>query len=167
MRSADDMQEASMSLGTLTLWLHITVMFAAITISFGPAFLVELAYRSGRVGTLRGAAAAAQPFGPVIPILYVLGGLLGLVTAINFGYNLLAPWLVIAYILFASAMITGVTYNRTLGPRIVAATADVPDGPLPAPVKAIFSDPRYRFVATLDIVVVIAILFDMVVKPFS
>jgi len=156
-----------MSLGTLTLWLHITVMFAAITISFGPAFLVELAYRSGRVAALRGVVVAAQPFGPVIPVLYVTGGLLGLVTAINFGYNLLAPWLVIAYVLFASAMITGVAFNRTLGPRIAEATADVPDGALTPPIAAIFTDPRYRFVTTLDTVVLIAILFDMVVKPFS
>jgi hypothetical protein len=156
-----------MSLGTLTLWLHITVMFAAITISFGPGFLVEMAYRSGRVAIVRGVAVAGQPLGPLIPVLYVVGGLLGLVTAITFGYNLLAPWLLIAYALFASAMINGVTYNRTLGPRIVAATADAPDGPLTPQVIAIFTDPRYRFVTTLDAVVVIAILFDMVVKPFS
>jgi hypothetical protein len=167
MWSAYDIQEASVSLGTLTLWLHITVMFAAITISYGPAFLAALAYRSGRVATVRGVAVAAQPLGPLIPILYVTGGLLGLVTAINFGYNLLAPWLVIAYVLFAMAMITGVTFNRTFGPRLIQATADTPDGPLTPPVLAIFADPRYRFVTTLDNLVLVALLFDMVVKPFS
>jgi hypothetical protein len=167
MWSANDMQEAPMSLGTLTLWLHITTMFTAIAISFGPALLVELAYRSDRVAPVREMALLAVPIGRVIPILFVLGGLLGLVTAINFGYNLLAPWLLIAYVLFASVLITGVAYNRTLAPRIVHATADVPDGPLTPQIAAIFTDPRYRFVTTLDVVVVIAILFDMVVKPFS
>jgi hypothetical protein len=156
-----------MSLGTVTLWLHITVMFAAIAISFGPAFLVELAYRSGRIAPLRGLALAAVPVGPLIPILYVLGGLLGLLTAFNFGYNLLAPWLVIAYLLFASAMITGISFNRTFAPRLLAATADTPDGPLTPPVTALFTDTRYRLVTTLDYVVVVAILFDMVVKPLS
>ena len=156
-----------MSLGTLTLWLHITVMFTAITISYGPAFLVDRAYRSGRVAMLRGVAAAAVPIGRFIPVFYVVGGLLGLVTAINFGYNLLAPWLLIAYALFASAMITGISFNAKFGPRIPEATADVPDGPLTPPITALFTDPRYRIVTTIDNVVVLAILFDMVVKPFS
>ena len=156
-----------MSLGTLTLWLHITVMFSAITISYGPALLVDLAFRSGRVGTLRGVALAAQPISRAIPPFYVVGGLFGLVTAINFGYNLLAPWLLIAYVLFASAMITGIAFNSKFGPRILQATADVPDGPLTPPITALFTDPRYRLVTTIDYVVLIALLFDMVVKPFS
>jgi hypothetical protein len=156
-----------MSLGTLTLWLHISVIFTAITISYGPALLADLAYRSGSVSTLRGVALASAPIARLIPVFYVLGGLLGLVTAINVGYNLLAPWLLIAYVLFASAMITGIGFNAKFGPRILEATAGVPDGPLTPAITALFTDPRYRFVTTLDVLVVIAFLFDMVVKPFS
>jgi hypothetical protein len=165
--AAHGVEEASMSLGTFTLWLHITVMFSAITISYGPAFLADLAYRSGRVSTLRGVALAAAPLGRFIPVFYFAGGLLGLVTAINFGYNLLAPWLLIAYVLFASAIVTGIGFNAKFGPRVIQATADVPDGPLTPEITALFTDPRYRLVTTIDYVVVIAILFDMVVKPFS
>ena len=156
-----------MSLGTLTLWLHITVIFAAITVSYGPGLLADLAYRSGRVEAVRGVALASQRLGPLIPVLYVTGGIFGLLTAINFGFKLLAPWLVIAYVLFAMAMITGIGFSRTFGARILVATADVPDGPLTPAVSALFTDPRYRFVTALDYLVLIAFLFDMVVKPFS
>ena len=156
-----------MSLGTLTLWLHISLMFTAITISYGPALLTELAYRSGRVATLRGVALASAPIARLIPVFYITGGLFGLWTAINFGYNLLAPWLLIAYVLFAGAMTTGIGFNSKFGPRLLAATADAPDGPLTPEIVALFTDPRYRLVTTVDLFVVIAFLFDMVVKPFS
>lgn len=156
-----------MSLGTLTLWLHITGMFAAITVSYGPGFLADLAYRSNRVEAVRGVALASQRLGPLIPVLYITGGIFGLLTAINFGFNLLAPWLLIAYALFATAMITGIAFNAKFGPRVLAATADVPNGPLPPAVSALFTDSRYRFVTALDYVVLVAFLFDMVVKPFS
>jgi uncharacterized membrane protein len=156
-----------MLLGTLTLWLHITTMFAAVTISFGPSVVVQAAYRSGQVAMLRGVVRVIQPIERVIPVFFVVGGLFGLWTAINFGYSLLAPWLVIAYILFATVMVTGITFNRTFSARVEAATADVPDGQLTPAIRALFTDPRYRFVTVLDTVAVIAILFDMVVKPFS
>jgi hypothetical protein len=156
-----------MSLGTLTLWLHISLMFTAITISYGPALLTELAYRSGSVATLRGVALASAPIGRLIPVFYIVGGLFGLWTAINFGYNLLAPWLLIAYALFASAMVTGIGFNAKFGPRLLQATADVPDGSMTPAISGLFTDPRYRFVTRLDLLVVIAIVFDMVVKPFS
>jgi uncharacterized membrane protein len=110
---------------------------------------------------------ASRRLGPVIPLLYVSGGIFGLLTAINFGFNLLAPWLVIAYVLFAIAMISGIAFSGRFGPRVLAATADVPSGPIPPAVSALFTDSTYRFVTTLDYVVLLAILFDMVVKPFS
>ena len=156
-----------MSLGILTLWLHITTMFAAITLSYGPALLADLAYRTGRVEAVRGVATASRRLGPVIPVLYVTGGIFGLLTAINFGFNLLAPWLVIAYVLFAIAMITGFAFNRNFGPRVALATEGVPDGPLTPAISALFTDRTYRFVTELDYVVLVAFLFDMVVKPFS
>jgi uncharacterized membrane protein len=156
-----------MSLGTLTLWLHITLMVSAITVSYGPSLLGDLAYRSGRVEAVRGVALASRRLGPLIPVFYVTGGVFGLLTAINFGFNLLAPWLVIAYVLFAIAMISGIGFSGRFGPRVLAATADVPSGPIPPAVSALFTDSTYRFVTILDYVVVIAILFDMVVKPFS
>jgi len=53
-----------------------------------------IAERSGQMALVRGVAIASKPIGVAIPIFFISGGLLGLLTAINVGYNLLAPWLV-------------------------------------------------------------------------
>jgi hypothetical protein len=151
----------------LLLFLHITTMIAAVTVSYGPSLAFRMAVRTGQVSSVRGALASAQPLGPWIPILYVAGGVFGLLTAISFGSNLLAPWLVIAYVLWVVAMLTGLAIHaphaRRLGP-LVAAT---PDGPIPPDLGAVLADPRERAASILDYVVIVAILFDMVFKPFS
>jgi uncharacterized membrane protein len=156
-----------MSLTSILLFLHISLMFSAVTVSFGPSLVMRLAERSGQVALVRGVALASKPIGPAIPILYVSGGIFGLLTALNVGYNLLAPWLVIAYLLFLVAMITGVAINRTFLLRLAPLLQGAPDGELTEPVRALFAEPRYRLVNVVDYIVVLALVFDMVAKPFS
>jgi len=156
-----------MSLTPILLFFHISLMFAAITISFGPALVMRIAERSGQMALVRGVALASKPIGPAIPIAFISGGIFGLLTAINVGYNLLAPWLVIAYVLFLVAMITGAGINRTFLLRLAPLVQDAPDGALTEPVRALFAEPRYQFVNILDYVVILALIYDMVAKPFS
>jgi len=126
-----------------------------------------IAERSGQMALVRGVAIASKPIGVAIPIFFISGGLLGLLTAINVGYNLLAPWLVIAYVLFAIALITGAGIARTFLLRLVPLVQDAPDAELTEPVKALFAEPRYRIVNVLDYIVILALIFDMVARPFS
>jgi uncharacterized membrane protein len=156
-----------MSLTPVLLFVHISLMFGAVMISLGPALVMRIAQRSGQMAHVRGVAMASKPIGPAIPILFISGGVFGLLTAINTGYNLLAPWLVIAYVLFLIAMITGAGINRTFLLRLAPLVQDAPDGGLTEPVRALFAEPRYRLVNVLDYIVILALLFDMVAKPFS
>jgi hypothetical protein len=155
-----------MTLGSLLLFGHITVMIAAVVISYGPSLLFQLAARSGEVANVRGLAVATQ-LGIWIPILYVVGGLLGLATAINFSYNLLAPWLVIAYVLWVIAMVNGAVIHGPYFERVTAMAATTPDGPLTGEFAVLVADRRERIAAAVDYVAIVAVLFDMVVKPFS
>ena len=155
-----------MTLGLVLLFGHITTMVAAVVVSFGPALVFQVAHRDGNVATLR-ALAAPTWIGISIPILYVSGGLLGLATAINFGFNLLAPWLVIAYVLWVVAMLTGVAVHRPYFIRANTVLQGAPDGPMSIEVAALLADQRERWASVVDYVVIVAILFDMVVKPFS
>ena len=67
-----------MSLGLLLLFGHITVMVSAIVVSrLGPSLMFQCAQRMGNVAMLR-ALATPTWIGVSIPILYVVGGLLGL-----------------------------------------------------------------------------------------
>jgi len=149
------------------LFLHITTMIGAIIVSFGSGLVMALARRTGQVSAVRGVAAATQPVGRAIPILYVAGGLLGLLTAIAFGYNLLAPWLVIAYLGWLVLMAVGVAVNRTFAISLDVLLQRTPDGPLSSEIAQLFLEPRVRAATVIDYVVLVAILFDMVVKPFS
>ena len=63
-------------------FLHIATMFTAVAISYGPLAVVRLAARTDRTETVRGVVAAGKPLGVAIPVLYVVGGLLGLAAAI-------------------------------------------------------------------------------------
>lgn len=156
-----------MNITPLLIFLHITVMFAAITVGFGGGLVMRMAYMTGQVAAVRGVGMALARLARWIPILFVSGGLLGLLAGISFGQNLLAPWLIIAYLLFAAAMAIGIVENAPWGRKIGALLATTPDGPLTPEVRAMFTDQRVVTLTIVDYVIVVALLFDMVVKPFS
>ena len=156
-----------MTLGVALLFLHIATIFAAVTVSFGSGLVMRLAYLTGRLEAVRGVALASRPVGVLIPILFVAGGLFGLLTTVAFGYNLLAPWLVIAYVLWLVAMAEGAVVNRDFAQRLQPLLAGSADGPITSPIVSLFSEPKVLAGTVVDYVVVIALVFDMVVKPFS
>ena len=151
----------------ILLFLHITIFIVAITMSYGPLLLLRLAYRTGDVGNIRGLALIHSRLGPLTFVMYVLGGIFGGLTAIAFGYDLLAPWLVIAYVGFAIALLTGVTENRTWPLRLAEAVKRTPDGPLTLEIRDLFMNRRTMAVLAIDIAWVPVMIFDMVIKPFS
>ena len=156
-----------MNLTPLLIFLHITVMFAAITVSFGSGLVMRMAYMTGQMAAVRGVGMALARLAPTIPILFIVGGSLGLLAGISFGQNLLAPWLLIAYVLFAGAMLIGMTENRGFAMALGALVARTPDGPLTTEVRAMFSSSRVVALTIVDYLIVVALIFDMVVKPFS
>ncbi len=152
----------------LLLFAHITVMFTAITVSFGGGLVMRVAYMTGQVAAVRGVGMAVMRTGPWIPVLFIIGGVLGLLTAITWNiYPLTAPWLLIAYTLFALAMLIGVVENAPWARRLGGLVAQTPDGPITPEIRAMFTDTRVVVLTIVDYLVVAGIIFDMVVKPFS
>ena len=156
-----------MDLVHVLLFLHIGLMFFAIIASYGPDILMRFAYVSGQVATIRGVHAASARLGPAVPVLYLSAGLFGLLTAINFGFDLLAPWLIIAYVLFAIAMLTGIFGDRVFSIRLGELLATTPDGPLTAELEALFASTSHLAVSVFNYLWIPVLVFDMVVKPFS
>jgi hypothetical protein len=156
-----------MPLAHLLLFLHVTSFITAITISYGPLLVLRLAYQTGEVGNLRGLALVHSRLGMATFLMYVFGGVFGGLTAIAFGFDLLAPWLVIAYVAFAIAVLLGVTENRTWPLRLAEAVKRTPDGPLTPEIRDLFMNRRTLAVLAIDIAWFFVIIFDMVVKPFS
>ncbi len=151
----------------LLLFLHITFFITAITISYGPLVLLRVAYQTGEVGNIRGLAVVHSRLGLLTFLMYLFGGIFGGLTAIAFGFDLLAPWLVIAYVAFAIAMLTGLTANRTWPLRLAEAVKRTPDGPLTPEIQDLFMNRRTLSVLAIDIAWFFVIIFDMVIKPFS
>lgn len=156
-----------MNLTLVLIFLHITVMFTAITVAYGGGLVMRMAYMTGQVAAVRGVGMALARTAPAIPVLFITGGTLGLLSAIAFGQNLLAPWLIIAYVLFVIAMGIGIVENRPWAMRLGALLATTPDGPITPEVRAMFTSTRVVGLTIIEYVIVATILFDMVVKPFS
>ena len=145
----------------LLLFLHILVMVTAVTVTVGTALVVLVA--AARRDRALVAGASSLPVSKMAPILYISGGLLGLATALTFGYNLLSPWLVIAYVLFAMFALLGITYSGPTLERLHAVAADATlDGE--AFGTAIRRFQVDTFLTYAGIVLLVA---DMVFKPFS
>lgn len=88
------------------LFMHIVTMFSAVAVAAGSSVLVLIGARRG--DRVLVAAVTSVPVPRVAPIHYILGGLFGVETALAFGFNLLSPWLVIAYLLFAMLAALGI-----------------------------------------------------------
>ena len=99
-------------LNLLLIFLHVMTMFVAVALSLGGTIFFVLAARTGRTEAVRSIGAFGRPATRYIPVLFIIGGILGLVTAIVLDYNLLAPWLIIAYSLFAALAVSGGALKR-------------------------------------------------------
>jgi len=151
----------------ILLFLHITFFIVAVTISYGPPMLLRLAYRTGEVANLRGLALLHARLGPLTFVTYMLGGIFGGLTAIAFGFDLLAPWLLIAYVAFAIAVLLGITEDRTWPLRLAEAVKRTPDGPITPEIRNLFMNRTTLAVLAINIAWLPVIIFDMVIKPFS
>lgn len=148
-------------------FLHIATMFTAVAASLGPSFVLQRVTRLADVPTIRSTFALAAPIYRAIPILFGLGALLGLVTAFSEGRNLLEPFLLIAYVMFAAATFVGIRFNTPWYQRVVKASAESPDAARSAELTAALNDPNMRWVDWFDRLIIVAFLVDMVFKPFS
>ena len=148
-------------------FLHIAVMFAAVGVSLGPELLLRGIGRSGDVRAIRTGYSIAHRIGRAIPPLFVVGLIFGLLTAWAGAMNFLAPWLLIAYGLFVVATLLGA---RAIAPhiaRVAALAAESPDGAPSTELTAAVTDPRVDTLVMVEVIVILAFVFDMVVKPFS
>jgi len=157
-----------MNVFQLVLFLHITLIIAAIAVAYGGGLVLRMAYMTGQVTAVRGVGMSLARTAKWIPVLFISAGIFGLLAAITGPYNtnLLAPWLIIAYVLFIIAMGLGTAITAPEGQRLGALLMKTPDGPIPPEVAAFFTG-RALWITIIDYVIVAVLVFDMVVKPFS
>jgi uncharacterized membrane protein len=151
----------------LLVFLHVATMFIAVAASYGPTAMFLLAVRSNRVESVNAVGRAVGPVVRWIPVLFGVGALFGVLAALVVGYNLLAPWLVISYVLFVIASVIGAAYTNPFTTRFTAAIGSTTEGPLPPAAAAMVRTPTFIAVQLLDFATIISLIAVMVFKPFS
>ena len=119
-------------LNLVLIFLHVMTMFVAVALSLGGSIFLVMAIRTGRTEVVRSFGSSTRSVVRIIPLLFVLGGIIGLITAIALQFNLLAPWLIIAYVLFALLAISGAALSGPTAENLGKVVTAAPDGPLPA-----------------------------------
>ena len=151
----------------LFVFLHVAAVFVAVAFSLGPTYVLRAIGRSDDVPAIRRSFALMAPVVRAIPIMFGIGALLGVVAIFTNGFNPFQPFLLIAYGLFIIAAIVGGAVSSPWFKRVTQLAADSPDEAPSSELHAALHDPRMDVVDWFDAIIVLAFIFDMVVKPFG
>lgn len=141
-------------------FLHVATAFAVIAIHSGSMALVVAAIWVREDDAAAAVARLYGRVGRVVPPLGILAAAFGLLAAAAGSYNLAAPWLLIAYGLFVAMIAFG-------GAVSVPAMASVVGDGDGAPQQRARLRSRLAAIVAVDTAIVVLIIADMVVKPFS
>jgi uncharacterized membrane protein SirB2 len=147
-------------------FLHILTMFATVTLFVGGEVILTAVARTRDVGALRRVAAITKRTDGLGILLLLVGVALGILTAVTGQFDLTAPWLIIAYVLVGILIATGIFYFAPQTKRLAEALEA--SGDRFSPELAQLLDPRREMVVlVLDVALWSALIYVMVVKPFS
>jgi uncharacterized membrane protein len=106
----------------------------------------------------------AEPLSRAGGIAYGLGVVFGIVTALNGGIDLAAPWLATAYVLLAGLVVTNLYADRWMKRVHVAAEA-ASQGTAPPELDKWRRSTRPIWSLAAAAILTLALVFVMVVKP--
>lgn len=153
-------------LTAVLVFLHIAVIFAAVTISQGTAFMLYRAMQRNDVAGIRAIGGEFAAIGPKIGMFFGVGVLIGLAAVFVGGWDPLSPWLLISY----GLTLVAVLVPRLLtAPRMVRVGVAAAQSPLEAPspeLRRAIAEATHP-VYWLDAAILVLFVLDMVVKPFS
>lgn len=148
-------------------FLHIAAMFFAVALAVSGELVLRAVANSGEVVAIRTVTARVRPLANASTVLLLAGVGFGIVAALAGQINLLATWLILAYVAFLAAMALGITIGDPWVGRLERAAAESPAEAPSDELRAVIADPRAR-AATWALMVLVAVLvFVMVVKPLS
>ena len=145
-------------------FLHIVSMFTAVTLLFAHDIVFFRAARSGDVGALRRIAGQAQGVINIGIAAFFLGLGFGVVTALVGGISLKAPWLLTAYGIVVVMIALGLFVETPYQDRLAQAAERSGDEPSEE-LRALLASPK-RYWSLVSGALYVAVIFDMVVKPF-
>lgn len=148
-------------------YLHIAAMFFAVALAVSGELVLRAVANSGEVVAIRTVAVRVRPLANASTVLFLAGVAFGIVAALAGQIDLLAAWLILAYVAFLAAMALGITISDPWVGRLERAAAESPPDAPSDDLRTVIADPRAR-AATWALMILVAVLvFVMVVKPLS
>ena len=141
-------------------WLHIGAMFMATALAVGPFIVLYLVARSSDLPSIGRAFSFSTPIGRIGGAMYGLGILFGVLAALTGAIDLTSTWLLTAYVLVVLLGVNGLLAERWMQRVQAAAEAGGSDE-----VDRLVRAPSAVALLTIMVVVTLAIIFVMVVKP--
>jgi uncharacterized membrane protein len=143
--------------------LHIVAAFAVVSIQIGSDLYFQRVARSGSTEAVVHLGDAIRNRGFVEGVIFEIAVVLGLITALLGGFNLLAPWLLLAYAAVVISILIGIFFASAPFTAILEAARTGDGAAMAVAVEA----PRRRAMLTIAIFLYGSLIFLMVVKPFA
>lgn len=153
--------------GELFLVLHISFMFAGVAAADGAGWLAFRVARSRDLGAMRTTYRLMKPAGMASGMFFLLGLIFGVISIFTLGFDPTEPWLLIAYGLFVVQFLLGIFFVEKWHGRVGQLASAEGADPNTGELAAVLNDGTAQTVAYLQTFLVLAFIFDMVVKPFS
>lgn len=147
------------------IFLHVVTMFIAVAMAYGPAMLMVVASQRRDVVALRGVTRTNAVLERVVGPAIMLGLVFGVVSIFVHNFDPLAGWLLIAYGLFAAAIVITTVFTSPWLHRVRAAAEASPDDQFSPELRELVESPRNRFLLAVDALIIVALIADMVLKP--
>jgi uncharacterized membrane protein SirB2 len=148
-------------------FLHIAAMFGAVMVTAGGALMATWAIRRRDLEALRTYFRMAPRIDAVGGLLFLAGIVLGVINAWVIGWDLLASWLIAAYVLVVLIIIVGGLMRPYLA-RVKAALAasdELDRDQVSEGLEAQLSRPNATIGSVVLILLIVAVIHDMVFKP--
>jgi hypothetical protein len=156
-----------MSFANIFIFLHVFTMFLGVALSIGAGLVLQRVAATGNVAAIRTTFGAVASIGRAAPMVFGVGLLLGIIAAIVAQFNLLAPWLIIAYVLSAASSYLGAGVIGKWAASVGRAAA-TNQGEAPAPeLRQLIGDRQVAQAMYANAAIIALIIFVMVFKPFS
>ena len=146
---------------TLLKFLHVAAVIGVFSIQVASDLYFQRVARSGSTEAVARLGTAIRRRGPIEATIFEIAVVLGILTAIFGGFDLLAPWLVASYAIIVVSVVFALRYTAAPFSAILDAAAA---GDAAAMERAVNARAR-RIALAGTLILYASLVFLMVVKP--
>ena len=147
-------------------FLHISFMFTAVAGAVIPEVVLHVVANTRDVRAITTFVHIAERIGKVLPVVFIGGAIFGLLAAWSGQLDFTAPWLIATYVLFVTAVVTGILFSDPWVTRLRTAAAASGDAASPE-LQAVIDEPKAKIASAWLMLTTLVIISLMVFKPGS